>query len=244
MKPPGTITRHRRARSQKDAEPDRDGLTVRALSSLAGLHEVVERTYLELSVPPLSLPVARLRKDETFLQLLARQQIQVTRVNKRLRCVGNIRVYMAMTDMLPPETEVRCYLMPRVSDEQIRRNCVAEFVYLPALLGIHSADVPIAYEVALRAMQAGLWTPPSALEGYFAKLFGVDPRRFRGKGRQPAVDSEVGPLAEPPGDAPTASGPPPDNNAGLDQTTSTEQAGEEPPATGAISALPTTGTPS
>lgn len=78
------------------------------LSQIAGLHQAVEAVYRELKIPPLGFTVRVAQEDIHLLAALARHPLMVMRVNRRLRCVGNVRSYFCARAVLADDAEIDC----------------------------------------------------------------------------------------------------------------------------------------
>ena len=167
------------------------------LSKIVGVHSAVASAYLELSIPPLRFPAKLANGDEQFRAVLSRTLIRVVREKGRLRCIGNVRTFLAMRAyFFSKDPEVTCVEVFRISAEKIRTDCVADYLYEPAIAGIHFSETRIICEVARRAAQAGLWTTKQPVENYIATLFDVDRRQLARKTAKTEVGHESAPLVD------------------------------------------------
>lgn len=167
------------------------------LSKIVGLHSAVASAYWDLSIPPLRFPVLRAGGDKQLRAVLSRTLIRVARENGRLRCIGNVRTFLAMRATLSDDPEVTCVEVFGISAAKIRANCIADFLYEPAIAGIHFSETRILCDVARRAVQAGLWTTQQPVEIYIANLFDVDRRQLTRKTAKGEVAPEATPSFEP-----------------------------------------------
>lgn len=149
------------------------------LSQIVGLHQAVEALYRELMIPPLRFAARIAQGDVHLSAALARHPPMVMRVNRRLRCVGNVRSYFCARAVLADDAGIDCIEVIDWDEKCIKEGCIAELLYSPVLARAHFSEIPILANVARRARAAGLWSSPQpSLENYLARLYGVDPRRL------------------------------------------------------------------
>lgn len=148
------------------------------LSLIVGVHDIVAETLHRLDLPPFDIPAKQLSKDPDFRDWLTWQPVQVTRVKGRLRCIGNVRIFQAMNAILDPAQEIGCLEIQKITEEQIRKNLVAELLYQTALLRPRSKDLPRLYEAVLTAERTHLITPSLPMQSHASKLLGIDRRRL------------------------------------------------------------------
>jgi hypothetical protein len=121
--------------------------------------------------------------------------------DKRLWCIGNVRAFKLAKAILPHDTQVNCIELFDLTEEQIRADHLTEFLFDPAVFGIHASDLEIVAEAARKAIGTKLWKlshPP--IEDYLSKLYCVDKRKLSrqtkasGNDLIPAV--ELGPSTQ------------------------------------------------
>jgi len=155
-------------------------LSTLALEKIRGPHPLLEQLWADLDIAPFILPspfASSLGKE--CLSLLSRSPPIVFRGNGHW-CVGNFRSYRIARNFLDPKDSIHCIELFNLSDEQIRADFLIEFFYDPAVFGVHASDLESIVQAARRAINAGLWKPPTmSVEDHFSKLYRVDKRKFK-----------------------------------------------------------------
>lgn len=165
------------ARAPEDSAPR---LSTLPLEKIRGPHPLLEQLWAELDIPPFILPspfASGLGNE--CLSLLTRSPPIVFR-GTGLWCVGNFRSYQIARNFLDPKAQILCIELFNLSEEQIRADFLIQFFYDPAVFGVHASDLESMVQAARRAIEAGLWKPPTmSVEDHFSKLYRVDKRRFK-----------------------------------------------------------------
>jgi hypothetical protein len=147
------------------------------LRDIAGIHPVIDELFKELKIPPLRCAPRRARQDPAMRALLSNGVVDLVRDGNKLHVIGNIRFFLAMRLVLDPNNEVLGIERTSTSPDAIRQAALREFLYLPAVSGIHFSEVKILAKAAACAMEQQLWTTPSgSLANYLAALYDVDSR--------------------------------------------------------------------
>lgn len=188
------------------------------LRGIAGIHPVIDELFKELKIPPLRCAPRRAKQDPALRALLSNGVVELVRDGNKLHIIGNIRFFLAMRLVLDPDDEVLGIERTSTSPDAIRQGALREFLYLPAVSGIHFSEVKVLAKAAASAMEQQLWTTPSgSLANYLAVLYDVDPRALSEHLRKhpvsppslPANSNDAtrgtSPLSDPP--EPTTSSP-------------------------------------
>jgi hypothetical protein len=174
---------------EKNKEPF---FSIIRLSQVLGIHSAIEEFNQELGIPPLKAPYVNSKTDPGFQFVLRRNPIWVYKENQRLRCIGNIHAYLSLSSIFDQDTKIHSIEVFDVTAEQIKKNYLYEFLFMPALFGVHFSELDKLAEVARRANAAGLWEPPLAkksvglasgndVDKYISKVYGVDKRKLKSK---------------------------------------------------------------
>ena len=155
-------------------------LSTLPLENIRGPHPLLEQLWADLDIPPFILPSPFASGlGHECLSLLTRSPPIVFR-GTGLWCVGNFRSYQIAKNFLDPKAPILCIELFNLSDEQIRADFLIQFFYDPAVFGVHASDLESMVQAARRAVEAGLWKPPTmSVEDHFSKLFRVDKRKFK-----------------------------------------------------------------
>ena len=110
------------------------------LREIVGIHPLIEVLFAELKIPPLRFPSRQAKQDNALRTFLSSGTIGVVREGKKLYVTGNLRFFLAMRAVLAPNDEVLCIQQPLGNPETIRLTALQEFLYLPAVSGVHFGD--------------------------------------------------------------------------------------------------------
>jgi len=151
-----------------------------SLEKIQGIHPAIVLLEQELDIPPLKLPSKYAASlDKELISMLARKPPIVFR-GKRLCCIGNIRAFKLANAILPPDTQINCIELFDLTEEQIRTDHLTEFLFDPAVFGIHASDLEIVAEAARKAIRTKFWMPSdSPVEDYLSGLYCVDKRKLK-----------------------------------------------------------------
>jgi hypothetical protein len=181
-------------RSKEDQRENPQLVRVR-LAQIAGIHQAIDQLYEDLSIPPLRFAAKHIPTEDDLLSLSAKAPIHIARVHRQLRCVGNIRMYLALRSLPSLQQEIYCIEVPAVDVERIRSEAIRELLYLPAIAGVHGSEIKLLADVARRAHEANLWIPDTRADAFIAKLYGIDRRQLARQIINPVQDTVAG--AEP-----------------------------------------------
>lgn len=192
------MTRHSGQPSAEGAS-DSTQLGKYPLSSIRGLHPILEVLYAELSIPPLRQVPRRALRASDIENLLESFPLRVCNDRRhRLRCTGNVRLYRLAQALLSGQVQVPCIEEQSPTPERLTRRALWELLYGSACLGAHFSDVRVLAAVARRAVTAGrLSGIDRPLEAVLCDLYGVDRRQIQPK----PVSTEAAPDHRLAGDA-------------------------------------------
>ncbi|PIY29431.1 MAG: hypothetical protein COZ09_04940 [Comamonadaceae bacterium CG_4_10_14_3_um_filter_60_42] len=151
-----------------------------SLEKIQGIHPAIVLLEQELDIPPLKLPSKYAASlDKELISMLARKPPIVFR-NKRLWCIGNVRAFKLAKSILPPDKPIGCIELFDLTEEQIKTDYLTEFLFDPAVFGIHASDLKIVAEAARKAINTKLWTlSNSPIEDYLSNLYCIDKRNLK-----------------------------------------------------------------
>jgi hypothetical protein len=147
------------------------------LEQVLSLHPAIECVCEEFEIALIAMPKNVSTSYPGLLSTLARTPIPVTRQRNQIFCTGNFRAYLMAKALLPSDSTIHCIESSGCTDENIRQNFLAEFIYQPAIFGVQQSKVDELTQVARLAFaRKYLDGPLTSVETHISNLYRVDRR--------------------------------------------------------------------
>ncbi len=153
------------------------------IDNIAGLHPALATAHHALSLPPLRQIPGRLITKTDLFELSEVYPLRVCRLQNRLHCTGNIRLFQIAARILADNDRIHCIEEIALEDETLVKRWLKELLLGSSCLGAHFSDAPVLAALANRAQAIQQLPFESArfasVDYFMARLLGVDVRRFK-----------------------------------------------------------------